>query len=484
MIRIKRESRNELPVFACPVILRREAVTYARFETSPFSRTDFPVLRETFPCVRDRWDFTIGGGRNTYRRRDDRIRMKNHYDVVIVGARVAGSSLAYELSKAGYEVLLVEKSTFPSDILSTHNFFGNSVAKLREMGVLDRLLGTGAPLYRRAVVQFEDAVIDGEFPEVDGETECLCVRRIHLDRILFEHASSQPRVDSIEGFRVTDVIRDGNAAVGISGVRRDGTTGRFTAKLVVGADGRNSFVREKVNSACKMAVPTDFASYVGYFTGYGQEGGHHAELYKIADKISIVFPTSDNQYVIGAMFPLEDREWRERLSRSPESAFRELVEEGFAGTPLAERLEKASLAGPIKGLLGYDNDLHQAMGEGWALVGDAFSFKDPAVGQGMQDALYGAGILTGVLTQYDDWSAHWQEMAQAYQSLMEEKTMSRFIMACQFTKNAPFTPEQRAVNRLIAAHPEATRAFLGIYNHAVEPQEFEGIVGGLLAARS
>jgi len=406
--------------------------------------------------------------------------MNRHYDVIVVGARVAGSSLAYELSKAGYDVLLVDKSSFPSDILSTHNFFGNSVAMLREMGVLERLLQTGTPLYKRAVVQFEDAVIDGEFPEVDGETECLCIRQTHLDHILFEHASSQARVTSIEGFRVTDVIREGNTVTGISGVRRSGEKEHFSAKLVVGADGRNSTLRGLVNAECKMAVPTDFASYVAYFADFVQDGDLHAELYKIGDKMSIVFPTSDNLYVIGVMFPLDDQDWKGRFARSPETAMRDLITSGFADSPLPARLRKASLVGSVRGLLGYDNDWYQGMGEGWALVGDAFSFKDPAVGQGMQDALYSSRILTGVLSRYNNWGACWGEMALTYQSLLEAKMMSRFHMACQFTKNVPFTLEQRAVNRLIGTHPEAARAFLGIYNHAVEPQEFEQVIGGLL----
>ncbi|MFC5470975.1 NAD(P)/FAD-dependent oxidoreductase [Cohnella suwonensis] len=407
--------------------------------------------------------------------------MNHHYDVIVVGARVAGSALAYELSKAGFEVLLVDKSSFPSDILSTHNFFGNSVAMLRKMGVLDRLLQTGAPLYKRAVVQFEDAVIDGEFPEVAEETECLCVRRTHLDHILFEHAASRAGVTAIEGFRVTDVIRKGNAVTGITGVRRNGEEERFSARLVVGADGRRSTLRGLVGSERILSVPTDFASYVGYFEGYEQEGDIHAELYKIGDKIGIVFPTSDNLHVIGVMYPLNDPEWGQRFASSPETAMRDLVDSGFTDSPLPERLRKSSLVGSVKGLLGYDNDWYQGMGEGWALVGDAFSFKDPAVGQGMQDALYSARILTGVLTRYGNWGASWEEMARTYQSLMEETMISRFHMACQFTKNVPFTPEQRAVNRLIAAHSEATRAFLGIYNHAVEPQDFEHLIGSLLS---
>lgn len=407
--------------------------------------------------------------------------MQSHYDVIVVGARVAGSALAYELASAGYEVLLADKSTFPSDILSTHNFFGNSLAMLKEMGVLDRLLQTGAPPYKRAVIQFEDAVIDGEFPETDGEARCLCVRRTNLDRILFEHASSQKRVTAIEGFRVTSVIREGGAVAGIEGERRGGGTERYTARLVVGADGRHSTVRGLVNSERKLVVPTDFASYVGYYADYRQEGDIHVELYKIGDKIGIVFPTNDRLHVVGVMFPLDDEAWAERFSRSPEPAMREIVGSGFANSPLPARLAQASLVGPIKGLRGYDNDWYEGMGKGWALVGDALSFKDPAVGQGMQDALYVARILTGVLSRHTDWSANWNEMAHAYQSQTESLMMSRFQMACQFTKNVAFTPEQQAVNQLIASCPEATRSFLGIYNHAVEPHQFEQAVRELAA---
>ncbi|MDQ6419660.1 NAD(P)/FAD-dependent oxidoreductase [Paenibacillus sp. LHD-117] len=401
--------------------------------------------------------------------------MRTHYDVIIVGARVAGSTLAYELSKAGYDVLLLDKTTFPSDTLSTHNFYGNSLAMLREMGVLDALLETGTPTYKRAVVQFEDAVIDGDFPAVQGETDCLCIRRTHLDDILFRHAAAQDRVTAIEGFRMTDVIRagGGETVTGIAGVRRSGERESYSAKLVVGADGRGSLLREHVGSKCKGSVPTDFASYVGYYSGYVQDGEMHVELYKLGDKIGIVFPTSDGLYVVGIMFPLADDAWMKRFKEWPERAMRDIVNDGFANTPLPRRMKNAELEGPIRGLLGYDNDWYQGMGPGWALVGDAYSFKDPAVGQGMQDALYGARILTDVLSGYPDWSACWAEMAERYQTLMEEKMMFHYHLACQFTKNMPFTAEQTAVNRLIASDPEATRAFLGIYNRATSPQEFE-----------
>ncbi|MCZ8521253.1 MULTISPECIES: NAD(P)/FAD-dependent oxidoreductase [Paenibacillus] len=402
------------------------------------------------------------------------------YDVIIVGARVAGSSLAYELSKKGMQVLLLEKGSLPSDTLSTHNFFNNSVAMLREMGVLDRLLASGAPLYRRARVQFEDAVIDGDYPEVDGEQGCLCVRRTHLDLALFELAAGMEGVTALQGFRVTDTVTENGTVCGVTGSHKDGRVQTFRARLVVGADGRHSKVRTLVNSRRIHAVPTDYASYVAYFEGYRQEGETCVEFYKRGDKLAIIFPTSDGLAVVGLMYPLEDGEWNGRFAAHAETAFRGLAAEAFAHLSFPQRLAESRLSGPVRGLPGYDNDWFEAMGPGWALIGDALSFKDPAVGQGMHDALYGSRVLADVLASQSDWGAAWGAMGEAYSERMEAKTMTRFGMACLYTKNVPFTAEQTAVFHLIGSHPAATRAFLGIYNYANEPHDLERIVGELL----
>jgi flavin-dependent dehydrogenase len=43
----------------------------------------------------------------------------NRYDVIVVGARCAGSPTAMLLATSGYRVLLVDRATFPSDTIST-----------------------------------------------------------------------------------------------------------------------------------------------------------------------------------------------------------------------------------------------------------------------------------------------------------------------------------------------------------------------------
>src|SRR6478736_8899800 len=81
----------------------------------------------------------------TWKRSDT---MNKTYDVIITGASVAGSTLAIYLGKAGFHVLLVDQATFPKDTLSTHTFFNNTVALLREIGVMDKLLEQTPHRYR------------------------------------------------------------------------------------------------------------------------------------------------------------------------------------------------------------------------------------------------------------------------------------------------------------------------------------------------
>jgi flavin-dependent dehydrogenase len=54
----------------------------------------------------------------------------NHQDVIVVGARCAGSPTAMLLARQGYCVLLADRATFPSDTISTHVIHPTGIAAL------------------------------------------------------------------------------------------------------------------------------------------------------------------------------------------------------------------------------------------------------------------------------------------------------------------------------------------------------------------
>ena len=90
------------------------------------------------------------------------------YDVIVVGARVAGSSTAMLLARAGLKVLVADRASFPSDTLSTHQVQLPGVARLRRWGLLDAVVDSGAPPARHVRFDTCPVVLDGHFPTFEG----------------------------------------------------------------------------------------------------------------------------------------------------------------------------------------------------------------------------------------------------------------------------------------------------------------------------
>lgn len=66
--------------------------------------------------------------------------MDEYRDVVVIGARLAGASAASHLARAGVDVVVLDRSSFPSDQLSTHLLFPDGLNEVRKMGALDGIL--------------------------------------------------------------------------------------------------------------------------------------------------------------------------------------------------------------------------------------------------------------------------------------------------------------------------------------------------------
>ena len=67
------------------------------------------------------------------------------YDAIVVGARCAGAPTAMLLARQGYRVLLVDRDTFPSDIMSTHYIHHPGIAQLKRWGLLDHVMASNCP---------------------------------------------------------------------------------------------------------------------------------------------------------------------------------------------------------------------------------------------------------------------------------------------------------------------------------------------------
>ena len=77
-----------------------------------------------------------------------------HYDVVVVGARAAGAATAMLLARAGLRVLVVDRSRYGADTLSTHALMRGGVLQLHRWGLLDRIVAAGTPAVRRTTFTY------------------------------------------------------------------------------------------------------------------------------------------------------------------------------------------------------------------------------------------------------------------------------------------------------------------------------------------
>ena len=110
------------------------------------------------------------------------------YDVVVVGARCAGASVATLLARRGHRVALVDRAAFPSDTISSHFLWAQGAARLASWGLLERLKSRGCDPIPSLTFDFGSVVLTGRVPEVLGVSDCFCPRRTVLDTLLVDAA--------------------------------------------------------------------------------------------------------------------------------------------------------------------------------------------------------------------------------------------------------------------------------------------------------
>ncbi len=345
-------------------------------------------------------------------------------DVIIVGARVAGAILATLLGEAGHRVLLLDRSTFPSDTLSTHFFRAPALAAFDHIGTYDEVQAAAPHL----TVNYN--VVDGiVFPEpVDRLADhpfYLCVRRSTLDDILVRRARRAKSAELREGARVSGLLRDGNRAVGLVWKDSDGHS-EATARVVVGADGVRSTVAREVEPVAEHEAPVTRAMYYAYYRGLEPNEGPAAEFHYRENHLAYCFPCDNGLTLLASSVPIaEFAEYK----RDPETKF---LRELSAMTALAPRLARAEREGPIRGTGSIPGYLRVPYGDGWALVGDAGMVMDPWSGQGIDQASTHAVSLARHLIDYLTGQSDWDTAMQGYHRDRNEFSLKTYRRTCTF----------------------------------------------------
>lgn len=385
------------------------------------------------------------------------------FDAVVVGARCAGAPLATLLAREGLTVALVDRAEFPSDTLSTHIFESEGVQVLQRLGVLDSVLGSGAPWLERSVVRVDGLRLEEPIPRRhDDRGAWLCVRRPVLDTLLVD-AARQAGAQVRTGTTAVGLVEDGGRVCGVK--VRDGEGEHvLSAPLVVGADGRGSAVARATGARSYNLVPNERFGLWAYYEGVEVPAPAKIYFQRWDDELVLAAPADDGLFLVVVLPPLErladfradpERFFDDHVTRC------ELVDAALGG---------ASRVGDLVAMLRWTGYFRESAGPGWVLVGDAGHFKDPTLGQGMSDAFRQAERLAPAIVAGLGGGTSLDEGMAAWWRWRDDDAAEMAWFASDLGKAGPVPPVFVEILSELTAKGDAV-LFLDIFNHRTKPSE-------------
>ncbi len=303
------------------------------------------------------------------------------YDAVVVGARAAGAATAMLLARAGRRVLVLDRSRYGADTLSTHALMRGAVLQLHRWGLLDRVIAAGTPAVRQAVFSYDHDRVAVPIKPSPGVDALYAPRRTVLDPLLVNAAESAGALVRY-GITVTELKRERGWVSGVVGHDEAGRRFEVDAPLVIGADGVRSVVAREVGARVERTGTGATTVIYGYWSGLETDG---FEWIFTPRASAGLIPTNAGEtcvFVGGSA---------QRVGTGRLRTLHEMLRE--AAPDVAARVAAASAPVGVRSFGGRPGYIRRSWGPGWALVGDAGYWKDPLSAHGLTDAFRDAELL-------------------------------------------------------------------------------------------
>jgi 2-polyprenyl-6-methoxyphenol hydroxylase-like FAD-dependent oxidoreductase len=365
------------------------------------------------------------------------------------------------LARRGYDVLLVDRATFPSDTVSTHLVHPPGVAALRRWGLLDAVVASGCPPIHTYAFDFGAFVLAGT-PGTAEEPVAYAPRRTVLDEILVD-AAAKSGAEVRQGFTVDEILREDGRVVGIRGHGAGGPSVVERARVVVGADGLRSLVARTVHAERYNEKPPLLAAYYTYWSGLPMDG--HFVSWTLPSRGMAAWPTHDDLTLVIAGWPIAEFHAKRK---AVEASYLEVVDlvPAFAERVRAARREERFAGMPVPGYF------RRPYGPGWALVGDAGYNKDFITAQGMSDAFRDAELCATALDESFSGSCSFEDAMGRYQSTRDRHVLPMYELTATLASLEPPPPELQRVLAAAQGSREAMDGFARTSAGVVSPADY------------
>ncbi len=347
---------------------------------------------------------------------------------MIVGAGPAGATAAFELGRAGLQVGLLDKATFPRDKTCGDAL---SVDVINQLSILSpNLLSTfngiesKASSYGVTIYSPDRSHIDIPFVH-NGKKRCgyICTR-LDFDNILVQQLKEFSNVQLFENCQVNDVESKDEK------IQVQTNQGIFTGKIIVGADGAHSIVSKKLAST-KIDKKHYSAGLRIYYEGITDfHPDNFIELHFFRDILPgylWIFPLPDNKANVGIGM-LSSAVAKKKIN------LKEVLQNLISTHPgLKGRFQNAT---PLETMKGYGLPLgskkRTLSGRRFLLAGDAASLIDPFTGEGIANAIRSGRVAASHILkcfEKNDFSKqfNFQYDKEIYNRMWKELRLSRTL---------------------------------------------------------
>ncbi|WP_229402393.1 NAD(P)/FAD-dependent oxidoreductase [Micromonospora okii] len=399
------------------------------------------------------------------------------YDAIVVGGRCAGASTALLLARQGHRVLLVDRSSFPSDVISTHFLWPHGMSYLNRWGLLEQVTDV-TPTYTTIDIVNDGITLSGSVPpellreyfrDLHGDDSGVVgsyasVRRRVLDQILVE-AAAKAGAEVRTGFTVRELITEDGRVVGVRGRAADGRTYEERARVVIGADGRNSFVARALDLPKFDERPRCTFAYWSYWSGFEPGRG---QIHRRGRLGGAVVPTNFGQNMVLAWGPSEwSREFRADVPGNYQRAL------DFISPELGEAVRGGTREERIYGTLDQSGFLRPLHGPGWVLVGDAQTAKDQCTAIGITHAFRDAELVSAALHGWLAGETALDEAMAAYEGRRRSQNAAAYHdYVCTLAEMRPYRHDELQLFVALRGNQEETDRFIATHGDVAPVSEF------------
>jgi len=398
------------------------------------------------------------------------------FDVAIVGASIAGCTTATFLGRQGARVALIESHSDPHAFkrMCTHYIQASSSPTINRLGIDDALEAaqarrTSANIWTR--YGWISPVRETAGPPL-SEWAPWNIRREKLDPILRDMAAQTDGVELMLGRTVNALLRDGGRVVGVKLRERSGEEHEIRAKLVVGADGRDSQMAKLAGTPTKLKPHNRFG-YMAYYRDTPLVTGDSAQMWLLDPDAAYAFPTDSGLVCLG-IFPHKDK--LAEFKADPEQAIARV----FESLPDGPRLDPAKRVSKPLGKLEMPNVVREPVQPGLALVGDAAIAADPLWGVGCGWAFQSAEwlaesvgpSLSGGVDQLDAGLERYRKRHRKALSMQEKFTS-------EFSTGRRLNPIEKLLFRAAARDQVVAQRMMLLGERWIQPQKM--LTPGLIA---